>query len=117
MSSDFMDAQTGVELTHLFSHPFADKLIMNAASLVFLKIRKEFKVISFTLLNQYLQNFSLTLSFILFPHYTISHKTQMLSNHFPYVYIYIYLQFFVCVHACADVFLIIIDESDDRLYR
>jgi len=50
MSSDFMDAQTGVELTHLFSHPFADNLIMNAASLVFLKIRKEFKVISFTLL-------------------------------------------------------------------
>jgi hypothetical protein len=113
MSSDFMDAQTGVELTHLFSHPFADNLIMNAASLVFLKIRKEFKVISFTLLISIFAKYFLNIIiYILFPH-----KTQMLSiNHFPYVHIYILAVLCVCAYACADVFLIIIDESDDRLY-
>ena len=113
MSGDFMDAQTGVELTHLFSHPFADKLIMNAASLVFLKIRKEFKVISFTLLISICKIFL----YIYYSHITPFHTKRRCYQITFHTYIYIYLQFFVCVHACADVFLIIIDESDDRLYR
>jgi len=89
-----MDAQTGVELTHLFSHPFADKLIMNAASLVFLKIRKEFKVISFTLL------FAKFFFIYIIP--TLHHFTQnadVIKSLSIRIYIYTCSSLCVCMHV------------------
>lgn len=97
MSSDFMDAQTGVELIHLFSHPFADNLIMNAASLVFLKIRKEFKVISFTLV---VAKFFLNIFIYIIPTLHPFHTKRRCYQITFHTYIYIYILAVLCVCAC-----------------